>query len=49
MPEKKDRPVEAAKTVQQVSHCPECGIELRPDASFCNKCGTRVSEGEKDK
>ena len=40
---------EAAKTVQQVSLCPKCGIELRPNASFCHKCGTRVSKGEEAK
>ena len=56
MPEKKDkpvvsveRPVEAARPVQQVSHCPECGTELRPNATFCNKCGARASKGEKEK
>jgi ribosomal protein L40E len=43
------REVEEARTGQQVSHCPKCGIELRTNASFCNKCGTRVGEGENEK
>ncbi len=37
-----------AGTVQQVICCPECGIELRPGASFCNMCGTRVTKIEKE-
>lgn len=40
---------EAAKAVQQVSRCPKCGIELRPNSIFCHKCGTRVSGSEKAK
>jgi len=36
-----------AETVPQVLRCPECGIELRPDARFCNKCGARISGIEK--
>jgi hypothetical protein len=40
---------EAAKAVQQVPLCPKCGVELRPNAIFCHKCGTRVSQGEKAK
>ena len=38
---------EAAKPAQQVSYCPRCGVELRPKAMFCHKCGALVSKGEK--
>jgi ribosomal protein L32 len=38
---------EAAKAVQKVSCCLKCGVELRPNAIFCHKCGTRVGESEK--
>ncbi len=47
--EKAKREAEEAKVDQQVSYCPKCGIELRPNASFCSKCGTLVSEFEKEK
>ncbi len=40
---------EAAKVVQKVSHCPKCGVELRPKASFCHKCGIPLSKSEKAK
>jgi uncharacterized OB-fold protein len=39
---------EAVKAVQKVIICPRCGAKLRPSASFCNKCGTRIGEVVKD-
>ena len=29
-----------------MSSCPHCGLKLPEGSSFCNKCGTQVSEGE---
>src|SRR4029453_12476210 len=29
-------------------HCPLCGRDNRPDAAFCDACGTRVSERQED-
>lgn len=29
-------------------HCPLCGRDNRPDAAFCDACGTRVSELQED-
>jgi uncharacterized OB-fold protein len=40
---------EAVKTTQQDITCPKCGAKLRPSASFCNKCGARISEDARGK
>jgi ribosomal protein L40E len=32
----------------ELPQCPECGAKLRPNATFCNKCGARVGMGEKE-
>jgi hypothetical protein len=37
------------KAIPKVSHCPKCGVELRPNVVFCHKCGNRVSQVEKTK
>ena len=40
---------EAAKVVRPVTRCPKCGVALRPNTSFCHKCGARISRGEEAK
>jgi uncharacterized OB-fold protein len=40
---------EVVKTTQQDITCPKCGAKLRPSASFCNKCGARISEDARGK
>jgi predicted amidophosphoribosyltransferase len=35
--------IEEPETVTGAAHCPKCGNELRPGASFCNQCGAPVT------
>ena len=46
VPRQLTKPAEGVKT--KSPECPECGAKPRPNAIFCNKCGTRVRMGEKE-
>jgi hypothetical protein len=46
LPKQPTKPAEGVKT--ESPECPECGAKPRPNAIFCNKCGTRVRMGEKE-
>ncbi len=45
-PRQRTKPAEGVKV--ELPQCPQCGAKLRPNATFCNKCGARVGMGEKE-
>ncbi len=45
-PREPTKPAEGVKV--ELPECPECGAKLRPNATFCHKCGARVGMGEKE-
>ncbi len=46
VPRQPTKPAEGVKV--ELPQCPQCGAKLRPNATFCNKCGARVGMGEKE-
>jgi ribosomal protein L32 len=46
VPRQPTKPAEGVKL--ELPECPECGTKLRPNTTFCNKCGTRVGMDEKE-
>jgi hypothetical protein len=42
LPSPDPRLVPRTVTTSSGSGCPSCGSELRPNAKFCTKCGTRT-------
>jgi hypothetical protein len=42
---KKEKPVEAAVQVQQVSLCSQCGRALQDDLSYCHHCAAEPNHG----
>ncbi|MFC1875218.1 TIR domain-containing protein [Chloroflexota bacterium] len=45
VPRQPAKPAESVKV--ELPECPECGAKPRPNAIFCNKCGTHLRMGEK--
>jgi uncharacterized OB-fold protein len=47
--ENAEKEEKVARSSPQALYCPKCGHELRPGAGFCDRCGTSVSRGGKNR
>ena len=37
------------KVINMINTCPKCGSRIKPDMTFCSRCGFKLISGEKEK